>query len=220
MDPVKVVVEVQSSDEKVTAVACDDPSDEVTIEEKLNGGQDGIKLSQISFIAGNVLNTYLYSGISVADTVRIDKDVQKVEQFTDIRKMRFYINSPGGSGVDGLGIAGMVKNMRARGWTVAAEANGIIASAAVPIFASCKPRIADEGTIFMVHEPALFKWPGRETASDIRSQNELMSLLRERYLTIMADNTSISKQDWMDMEGRTTWFDEKRARDIGLVDSE
>ena len=59
-----------------------------------------------------------------------------------------------------------------------ANASGIIASAAVPPFTVSNHRIAAPGTIFMVHEAALWKWPGRESASDIRSQNDLMILLQ------------------------------------------
>jgi hypothetical protein len=75
----------------------------------------------------------------------------------------------------------------------------------------------------MVHEAALWKWPGRETASDIRSQNELMNLLRDSYmdilvLDILVLHTKTPRKTWEDMEGRTTWFDVKKAKELNLVD--
>jgi ATP-dependent protease ClpP protease subunit len=70
----------------------------------------------------------------------------------------------------------------------------------------------------MVHEAALWKWPGRETASDIRSQNELMSLLRDRYIAKLTANSSLDKSKWEELEKKTTWFSAEKAMDWGLVD--
>jgi ATP-dependent protease ClpP protease subunit len=70
----------------------------------------------------------------------------------------------------------------------------------------------------MVHEAALWKWPGRETASDIRSQNELMGLLRERYIGKLTANSKLDKAKWEELEKKTTWFSAEKAMDWGLVD--
>ena len=70
----------------------------------------------------------------------------------------------------------------------------------------------------MVHEAALWKWPGRETASDIRSQNELMRLLRERYVDKLANNSKLNKDKWERLENKTTWFSAEKAMNWGLVD--
>jgi ATP-dependent protease ClpP protease subunit len=88
----------------------------------------------------------------------------------------------------------------------------------VPVFAVCDYRLAAPGTIFMVHEAALWKWPGRETASDIRSQNELMRLLRERYVDKLANNSKLDKAKWEELETKTTWFSAEKAMAWGLVD--
>jgi ATP-dependent protease ClpP protease subunit len=79
-------------------------------------------------------------------------------------------------------------------------------------------RLAAPGTIFMVHEAALWKWPGRETASDIRSQNELMYLLRDRYIGKLVNNSKLKKDKWEELEKKTTWFSANKALDWGLVD--
>jgi ATP-dependent protease ClpP protease subunit len=70
----------------------------------------------------------------------------------------------------------------------------------------------------MVHEASLWKWPGRETASDIRSQNELMGILRERYINKLTANTKLDKNAWEELEKKTTWFSAEKALDWGLVD--
>lgn len=89
--------------------------------------------------------------------------------------------------------------------------------AAVPVFAVCDVRLAAPGTIFMVHETSLWKWPGRETASDIRSQTESIQLLRERYFGKLAV-LKLDRVKWEKLEYKTTWFSAEKAMDWGLVD--
>jgi ATP-dependent Clp protease protease subunit len=137
---------------------------------------------------------------------------------TDIRTVHIYINSPGGDAFSGLALADEIERARKNSFHITAHASGIIASAAVPVFAVCNKRFAAPGTIFMVHEAALWKWPGRETASDIRSQNELMHLLRERYIGKLTANSKLDKNKWEELEKKTTWFSVQKAKDWGLVD--
>ena len=70
----------------------------------------------------------------------------------------------------------------------------------------------------MVHEASLWKWPGRETASDIASQGRLMILLRDRYINYLVENSKLNKAKWEAMEKKTTWFSANQAMDYGLVD--
>ncbi len=70
----------------------------------------------------------------------------------------------------------------------------------------------------MVHETSIWKWPGRETASDIRSQNKLMQLIRKRYIGKLVDNTRVTKKEWGELEHKTTWFSAQKAKEWGLVD--
>ena len=70
----------------------------------------------------------------------------------------------------------------------------------------------------MVHEAALWKWPGRETASDISSQNDLMKLLRNKYIGILVDNSTTTFEDWATMERKTSWFGVDIARKLGLLE--
>lgn len=87
----------------------------------------------------------------------------------------------------------------------------------MPVFAVCDVRLAAPGTIFMVHETSLWKWPGRETASDIRSQTESIQLLRERYFGKLAV-LKLDRVKWEKLEYKTTWFSAEKAMDWGLVD--
>ena len=209
-----------SHDEKIVPA-------KVTVEEKET--QDQInksmevpnpegRLSQLSFVSKDKAFVKIFSGLSVADVTRLWNDLVVLENNTDIRDVNLFINSPGGDAFSGLALADQIERAKRKGFTVTAHASGIIASAAVPVFAVCNVRLAAPGTIFMVHEAALWKWPGRETASDIRSQNELMHLLRERYIGKLAVNSKLDKSKWEQLENKTTWFNAETAKDWGLVD--
>ena len=176
-------------------------------------------LSQLSFIAKDKAFVKIFSGLSVADVTRLWNDLVYLENNTAIRDVNLFINSPGGDAFSGLALADQIERARRKGFKITAHASGIIASAAVPVFAVCDVRLAAPGTIFMVHEAALWKWPGRETASDIRSQNELMYLLRGRYIGKLVDNSNLDKDKWEELEKKTTWFSADKALNWGLVDS-
>jgi len=175
-------------------------------------------LSQLSFISQQKAFMKLFSGLSISDVTRLWNDFCVLENTTTIREVELFINSPGGDAFSGLALADEIVRAQRRGFRVIAHASGIVASAAVPVLAVCDLRMAAPGTIFMVHEAALWKWPGRETASDIRSQNELMGLLRERYIGLLVRHSKLDKEQWEALEKKTTWFSAEKAHEWGLVD--
>jgi ATP-dependent protease ClpP protease subunit len=181
--------------------------------------EQGGQLSRLSFITPTRVYMKVFSGISVADYINMYSDLVKIRDYTEIRDVTIMINSPGGSAFDGLSIADLL--IRAQddwGFNISAEASGIVASAAVPIFAVCDNRMASPGTLFMVHETALWKWPGRETASDIHSQSALMKKLQKKYVGYMVANSNLSAKEWGAMEKVTTWFTAEQACEYGLID--
>jgi ATP-dependent protease ClpP protease subunit len=174
--------------------------------------------TQLTALSHDKAFTKIFSGLSVSDVTRLWTDITYLLEMTDIREMHMFINSPGGDAFSGLALADIIINAQNRGLKIIAHANGIIASAAVPVFAVCEYRIAAPGTIFMVHEAALWKWPGRETSSDIRAQNELMVQLQNKYLGYLVRNSNLSLGAWIEKEKKTTWFNTERAMEWGLVD--
>jgi ATP-dependent protease ClpP protease subunit len=175
-------------------------------------------LSQLSFIAKDKAFIKIFSGLSISDVTRLWNDFVILENNTNIREINLFINSPGGDAFSGLALADQIERAKRRGFHITAHASGIIASAAVPVFAVCDVRLAAPGTIFMIHEASLWKWPGRETASDIRSQNELMQLLRARYIGKLVAYSKLDKEKWEELENKTTWFSVEKAKKWGLVD--
>jgi len=74
--------------------------------------------------------------------------------------------------------------------------------------------------MFMVHEAALWKWPGRETTSDILTQGDLMRKLQARYLDYLVRYSNLSLDEWKKKEKATTWFFTTDAIEWGLADKE
>jgi ATP-dependent protease ClpP protease subunit len=211
--PQEVIVKVQASEPANVEV---NNGDKVSKSMEIPNPEGS--LSQLSFIAKDQAFVKIFSGLSVADVTRLWNDLCVLEYNTKIRDINLFINSPGGDAFSGLALADQLERAKRKGFRVTAHASGIIASAAVPVFAVCNNRLAAPGTIFMVHEAALWKWPGRETASDIRSQNELMGLLRDRYIDKLVQNSKLPKDKWEELETKTTWFDADKAKVWGLVD--
>ena len=214
--PQEVVVKVQAADPAKVTVQ-EPPKDRVNKSMEVPNPEG--RLSQLSFISKDKAFVKIFSGLSVADVTRLWNDLVVLENNTAIRDVNLFINSPGGDAFSGLALADQIERARRKGFKITAHASGIIASAAVPVFAVCDVRLAAPGTIFMVHEAALWKWPGRETASDIRSQNELMHLLRDRYIGKLVNNSNLDKSKWEELEKKTTWFSASKALNWGLVDS-
>jgi ATP-dependent protease ClpP protease subunit len=215
--PQQVVVKVQAEDPTKVTVKEEAKGDRVNKSMEVPNPEG--RLSQLSFISKDKAFVKIFSGLSVADVTRLWNDLVVLENNTEIRDVNIFINSPGGDAFSGLALADQIERARRKGFKITAHASGIIASAAVPVFAVCDIRLAAPGTIFMVHEAALWKWPGRETASDIRSQNELMHLLRDRYIGKLVDNSKLNKNKWEELEKKTTWFSANKALNWGLVDS-
>ena len=214
--PQEVIVKVQATDPTKVKITQKDETDRINKSMEVPN-QEG-HLSQLSFISKERAFVKIFSGLSVSDVTRLWNDLVVLENNTKIRDVSLFINSPGGDAFSGLALADQIERARRKGFRITAHASGIIASAAVPVFAVCNERFAAPGTIFMVHEAALWKWPGRETASDIRSQNELMHLLRERYIGKLTANSRLDKNKWEELEKKTTWFSAEKAMDWGLVD--
>ena len=212
--PQRVIIEVQSASDSKVAV-----SDKDHVSRSMEVHNPEGQLSQLSFISNGKAFIKVFSGLSVADVTRLWNDLVILEETTTIRIVNLFINSPGGDAFSGLALADQIERAKRKGFKITAHASGIIASAAVPVFAVCNVRLAAPGTIFMVHEAALWKWPGRESASDIEAQGRLMRLLRDRYIDKLVNNSKLTKSQWEDMEKKTTWFSASDAESHGIVDS-
>lgn len=214
--PQEVVLKIESN-QPIERINLESPKDKDEISKSMTVENRGPQLSPLTFATENMAFMGLWSGLSSYDQQKVWNDFTVLEKTTNIRDVVVYISSPGGSAFDGLGIADQIERAISKGFRVRAHASGMIASAAVPIFAVCSERYAAPATTFMVHEAAMFKW-GFETARDIRSQGEMMEILRNRYFEKLIKHSKLTREDLERMESRTTWFNVQQAMDWGLVD--
>lgn len=211
--PQEVVVKVQAVDPAKVEIEQNRPEIQKTMSiDNVEGS-----LSGFTKIFGDAAYMQIYSGIGTYDAKSIAADIFYL-RFHGITQIELYLNSPGGGAFDGIAIADELERAQRSGISVQVHASGIIASAAVPVFAVCEPRIAAPGTIFMIHQPSVWKFMAVENASDIRSQNDMMSLLQERYYEKLAAHSKLSAAEWATMAESTKWFDVKQALQWGLVD--
>jgi len=211
--PQEIIVKVQATDPTKVEV-----NNGNNIQKSMQIPNQEGSLSRMSFICKDEAFIKIFSALTVGDVSSLWNDICVLKNSTNIRNVNLFINSPGGDAFSGLALADQIERAKREGFHITAHASGIIASAAVPVFAVCNERLAAPGTIFMVHETSIWKWPGRETASDIRSQNRLMTLIRDRYIGKLARYTKLNKEEWEKLEYKTTWFSAEKAKSWGLVD--
>lgn len=168
-------------------------------------------------LVGDTLHYTLWAYIDTSDPLTFYKTII-VAKHRNINKVHLYINSGGGSAFAGLGFADSMLKAISDGFTITTEANGLVASAAVPIFAVGQKRTATRGTMFMVHEGKLFKLFSEESRSDLQSQKKMMDLIEDQYNSIIANHSKLTIEDIKQKCAATTWFTAEEAQKWGLVD--
>jgi ATP-dependent protease ClpP protease subunit len=175
------------------------------------------ELSPLSFIRDGVAYFKLFSAIGAMDSTRLWQDIIILKSL-GINDLKIYINSPGGSATDGLAIADTITRAVSRGMNITTYAVGTCASAALPVFASGKTRIATKSAEFMIHQATLFKYLAFDNSKELESQQEMLRLLRVHYLSILADGSNLSAEEWEEMLLKTTFFTAPQGLEWGLVD--
>jgi ATP-dependent protease ClpP protease subunit len=189
----------------------------LAVEEVMEIANPDGELSGLSFRSGDKGYIKIFSYIGTGDTGYVWNDLIVFREM-GVKKIEIFINSPGGDAFQGLAIADHLN--RAKTWfdEINGHANGLVMSAAVPILASCKNRFASPGTVFMLHKASIFKWPGSENIDDLKAQSKMLSLIRERYISLLPQEL-ISAEEWQEKINATTYFGVEEAIEWGLVDS-
>jgi len=217
-ETVKADITITVKQEGDTAKVIASVDGEEKVMRSMEVSNPGLKLSQLSAISGKTLYIKIFSGLSVADVTRFWNDMIYLTNETDIIDVDLFIDSPGGDAFSGLALADLIEQYQRKGIKFTANGVGIIASAAVPVFAVCDETHAQTATVFMVHEAALWKWPGRESKSDIIAQGNLMNLLQRLYLDKLVANSNLPLDKWEILEAKTSWFSVRKAAEWGILD--
>jgi ATP-dependent Clp protease protease subunit len=218
LEPYKGSVSPQVLELKIIGV------DAVKIEENSGDGiarsmtirnPDG-ELSSMTFVSEGQGYFKLFSYIGALDSTNMWQDIVILKSM-GVDTLNIMINSGGGSAYDGLALADSVAYAKTIGLTTNAYAVGLCASAAVPVFAAAQNRYATSSAQFMVHKAKLGKYLAYEDADELKSQQSMLSLLREKYVNIMVNGSNLSAEAWEDKIKSTTYFGAEEAIEWGLV---
>lgn len=211
-EPQKVIIEVQAVDPTKVEIGDGDK-----IQRSMEVPNQEGSLSRMSFIIGKKGYIKLFGTLTVSDAVNMWQDLRVLKSM-GIKDVLIYLNSGGGGAFAGLALSNEIIKGKKNGFDIEIQVSGLVASAAIPVLSSGSFRIATNDTIFMCHQPSIFVWPGIESHSDIEAKKDMMDLLKDRYLTLLAKNSKLSKEEWKDHTSKTTWFDASQALTWGLID--
>ena len=167
-----------------------------------------LKMPSDAILVDGVLHYYLYGTMQVHTARSVSRAILLTESLTDIRHMRIHMFSGGGNAYTGPGISDVITSAQKRGWGVEVHATGIVASAAIPVFAVCYPRYAAFGTMFMVHP-----------LQGGRVPTEMKEKFTAKYVKYLVLMTKVGRVEWRKMVDDTTWFTVEKAMEWGLVDA-
>lgn len=160
----------------------------------------------------------MYGIISIEAAFGLQNDFYILKNDTKIKDIDIYLASPGGTTFGGFAMIEVIKRAKAEGFSVKCHAISLIGSMAIPIYAACKPhRIAYNSTIFMVH-PSTLQSRQSMTGADLESQTEFHDMSEQRYVSVLAEFTDLSAEEWLKKIEKDTWFSAKQAKEWGLVD--
>ena len=123
-----------------------------------------------------------------------------------------HINSGGGEVHDGVAIGNAIRNHKGFKRTVV---DGIAASIASVIFQAGDERVAEPGSMVMVHDASTLCW-GSE--SDMQKTAEVLGKNSDNIAQIYADRAGGTQQQWRDIMRQETWYTAEEAVAAGLAD--
>lgn len=144
-------------------------------------------------------------GISTEDVARVlDALPASVEQII------LRINSPGGEVWEAMAILNMLAAHPAR---VTAVVDGIAASAASFIAASCPETVMSRGSQMMIHSPTRFAWGN---ADAMRKAADFLDVMQASMIEVYTDKAG--DQDWESLLAAETWLTATATVELGLAD--
>lgn len=144
-------------------------------------------------------------GISTEDVAHVLDALPETVQQIILR-----INSPGGEVWEAMAILNMLGAHRAR---VTAVVDGIAASAASFIAASCDETVMSRGSQMMIHSPSAIVWGN---AVDMRKGAAFLDTLEASMIEVYTDKAG--EKDWASLLADETWLTATQTVELGLAD--
>lgn len=153
----------------------------------------------------------LYLSGKVGWDITEDKVINFLNE-NDDKDINVYVNSPGGSVFDGLGVYNI---LRSSGRNITTINNGLAASMGSIIFLAGDKRIARTGSLYMVHKPSSLAWGNSD---DLKKSAETLDKIQESLSEIYKERAGIEDIDSYINE--ETWWSVKDMLDKGIAHSE
>ena len=195
-----------------------DGNEQDIIQRTMNVPNPNTPLSGITSINGDKAIVEIFGSITDVEPRSLWKDTKTMKKRYNITEIDMFINSHGGSATDGLSLADIILKSKKDGFKIEAYVTGKCASAAVVALAVADKRVASPGCMFMVHKAKISKAFAQEDIHDLKAQQEMMAMLRARYLGILADHSKLDVDQWEALLEKTKWFTSEQALEWGLVD--
>lgn len=144
-------------------------------------------------------------GISTDDVARVLDALP-----ASVAEIVLRINSPGGEVHEAMAILNMFAAHRAR---FVAVVDGVAASAASFIAASCDETVMSPGSQMFLHSPWAF---AGGNAIEMRKTAEFLDKLQESMVEVY--NAKAGEQDWATLLADETWLSAQDAVNLGLAD--
>lgn len=151
----------------------------------------------------------------LSGVVGFDITEQQVLDFLDTnddKDINVYINSPGGSVFDGLGVYNI---LRGSGRNITTINNGLAASMGSILFLAGDKRVANTGSIYMVHKPSGLSWGN---ADDMKKEAEILDKIQDSLSAIYKERAGIDDID--DYINNETWWNVDDMIEKGIAHSE
>jgi len=170
---------------------------------------------QLTKVIGDTAYIKVFSTITQKDEIVVWEDLQVLLNMPEVTKIKVYLNSAGGEAYAGFAIGDQFQRVKDR-FEMSVWASGIVASAAVMVFASFENRYASPNTMFFVHEVAVPQTAGMNR-TDVKNMEETFGQLTDRYIDILVGVTNKCKEEWDQMLKDETNFFAPKAKEWGLV---
>lgn len=144
-------------------------------------------------------------GISTEDVGRVLDSLPE-----SVSEIVLRINSPGGEVWEAMAILNMLGAHRAR---VVAVVDGLAASAASFIAASCDETVMSPGSQMMIHSPHSISWGN---AAEMRKTALFLDTLEESMVEVYT--AKAGEQDWASLLAEETWLTAAATVELGLAD--
>jgi ATP-dependent protease ClpP protease subunit len=144
-------------------------------------------------------------GISTEDVARV---IDVLPQSVELIVLR--INSPGGEVWEAMAILNMLAAHRAR---VIAVVDGLAASAASFIAASCDETVMSPGSQMMIHSPSHIAWGN---AAEMRKTADFLDVLQASMIEVYTEKAG--EKDWAALLAAETWLTAAATVELGLAD--